>query len=116
MNQRQNGIEEKREEINDFLHRWHHVKEQIAVLEKKLDNYKKYATKIMNEQNTEILTGDEFTLTKKELTKRTIGKNDLPLDLYLQYSKVCSYESFYLTQNQKEKKKKVIVKNNNKRI
>lgn len=86
-------------DINEFLERYNNVKEQITTLEKKLDNYKKYATKMMEKYNTTTLTNNKFTLTKRELQKRTIGKDDLPFDLYMQYSKVCSYDAFYLTKH-----------------
>ena len=100
----------EKNDINEFLQRYNHVKEQINSLEKKLENYKRYATKIMEENNINTISNDEFTLTKRQLKKRTIGKDDLPLDLYLQYSKICNYDAFYLTKNTiktiKEKKNK----------
>ena len=89
----------EKNDINEFLQRYNHVKEQINSLEKKLENYKRYATKIMEENNINTISNDEFTLTKRQLKKRTIGKDDLPFDLYMQYSKVCSYDAFYLTKH-----------------
>ena len=42
-------------ENDDFLNRWNSVKEEISKLEKKLENYKKYATKEMDKNGINVL-------------------------------------------------------------
>jgi hypothetical protein len=97
----------KEKDNDDFLNKWSDVKEQINVLEKKLDNYKKYASKRMLEMNTNSLVGTEYVLTKAEVTKTTIGKDDLPEDIWRRYSKKCTFDTYRLTKQKEPKEKKM---------
>ena len=88
-------------DVNDFLGRWQDLKDQMSVLERKLDNYKKFALNEMSKVGENKLEGDELVLTKKSITKTTIGKDDLPKEIWERYNKKCNFDAFYLTKKNK---------------
>ena len=89
--------------IENLLNKWYEAKQEISALEKKIEKYKKAAENIMNETNTDILSSSKYNLSKKEMNKTTIGKKDLPEDIWNRYSKETFYNAFYIS-NKSEKK------------
>lgn len=92
-------------DLDEFLGKWDETKKEISILEKKIEKYKKVAEKLMEEQNTQVLSGKGFTLTKKSVTRRTVTKNNLPEELWNKYSYPSTSNFFYLSEK-KEKSDK----------
>lgn len=87
----------KNTDIETLLERWEKVKFDIANMQEKLAKYKKLASKVMSKRDTEILCTPMHTLKRKQITRRTISKRDVPDHIWEQYSKTCTYPAFYLT-------------------
>lgn len=99
-------------DIDTLLSSWHDTKQEIAKLELRLDKYKRAAEKIMKKRSSSRynddsdeetgnnrITGTDYTLIKRIITRKTIGKDDVPTSVWDQYAKSCSYPAYYLNIN-----------------
>jgi hypothetical protein len=91
-------------DIETLLFCWYKTKKDIALFESKLEKYKKLATKIMIKQDIDTLESTYHTLTRRELSRQTIGKRDVPKDVWDKYSKQCSYSAYYIKENKVKNK------------
>ena len=84
------------DDIDNLLEKWHDAKEQISALEKKCEKYKKYSDLIMTHKNTDNLSNDNYTLTKRDMNRTILSKDDVPKDVWNKYSKSISYPMFII--------------------
>jgi hypothetical protein len=84
-------------DISTLLDQWYDAKNSIAELEDKIEKYKKLASKVMNNNNTNIITDGTYTIKRKEIERFTISKKDVPNNIWKEYSKKNNYNAFYLT-------------------
>jgi DNA-binding transcriptional regulator YiaG len=54
-------------DISTLLDQWYDAKNSIAELEEKIEKYKKLASKVMNNNNTNIITDGTYTIKRKEI-------------------------------------------------
>lgn len=83
-------------DIDEILDNWYKTKQEISLLEKKCERYKKCSEKIMNNLNKNNLSTTKYNLKKINISKSTISKNDVPIDIWNKYSKISSFSSYYL--------------------
>ena len=93
-------------DIDELLQKWYETKAEIATLEKKCEKYKRCSEKIMENMNKNLLSTSKFILKKVDMTRNTISKNDVPVEIWNKYSKETSFSSFYLTSISEDKKVK----------
>lgn len=86
-------------DISTLLRKWSDAKAEITRLEKTIEKYKRVASKIMEKQGNSTLTGSGYTLRRKNMTRTTIGKRDVPQAVWEKYSRPCSFEAYYLSKN-----------------
>jgi len=86
-------------DITTLLERWFETKAEITELEKKLEKYKRIANRAMDQQNTDTLSSNYYTLKRKNISRTTISKQDVPNDVWKTYAKTCSYPAYYLSGN-----------------
>jgi hypothetical protein len=91
----------------ELLEKWYDAKQQISELEDKIEKYKKIADNIMDHKNTDTLSCDKYTLSKKDMNKTSISKKDLPIEIWEKYSKESFYSAFYLSKNNEKRKRSV---------
>ena len=60
------------DDVDILLNKWNETKEQISELEKKLEKYKRYAEKIMNETRSDELSNEVYVLTRRDMSRNTI--------------------------------------------
>lgn len=89
----------RQDDIDNLLASWAEAKEHIASLEQSIEKYKRLATKILHKNDTEKVTSDAFTLTRRTMSRRIISKNDVPKEIWARYSKPVECTAFYLTKN-----------------
>jgi len=87
-------MEYNEKDIDMLLQKWNSAKEEISILEKKLEKYKKYAELIMIKDNLRQLSNDDFTLTKSEMNRTVLAKDDVPKEIWYKYSKNITYNMF----------------------
>lgn len=84
-------------DVDELLSKWYDLKETINKLETKMKEYKLVAEQLMSKNNTTELKNKEYVLEKKELTRRTVNKEQLPVEIWNKYSKEQVYNSFYIS-------------------
>ena len=84
------------EDIDNLFENWYEVKEQIKVLENKCEKYKKYAEKIMASSNQTTLSNEVYSLTKREMSRTILAKDDVPREIWSKYSKNIKYPMFVI--------------------
>jgi len=78
------------------LQKWHEVKGKMDSLEEKLKKYKLTITKEMNSKNVDKISAGDFSVTRRRNTRTYITKENVPADLWKEYSTRCSYDAFFL--------------------
>ena len=95
------------DDIENLLNKWYNAKQELFQLEKKIEKYKVLAENLMNKENIDIIKSEKYILQRKEMNRTTIGKKDLPEDIWNRYSKELFYNAFYISKkNEKSRKKK----------
>jgi hypothetical protein len=90
-------------DLENLLEKWDSCRIEIAKLEEKINKYKKIATKVLDDENDDILETTRYKLRRNNVTRETIGKSDIPSDIWSRYCKKVNYTSFYLTEKSSNK-------------
>ena len=93
-------------EVDDLLTKWFDLKETITKLESKMKEYKVVGEQIMIKNNTDELKNKIYCLKKKEITRSSISKDDLPDEIWERYSKKNTFSSFYISKNDSKRSRK----------
>jgi len=91
------------DDINTLLEKWNDTKEQISLLEKKLEKYKKYAERIMDNEDKDEIINSYYSLTRRNMSRMTLSKDDMPKDIWIKYSRNINYP-MYILRKKKDKK------------
>jgi len=89
----------KTTDISALLERWSDAKAEIAEIEKRIEKYKRLAMRVMNNQNNDVISSAYYTLKRKQISRYTISKRDVPENVWDKYAKPCSYSAYYLSEN-----------------
>jgi hypothetical protein len=95
-------MEYNTDDIDTLLDKWHDTKEQIALLEKKLEKYKKYAERVMDSEDKDELINHKYTLIRRNMSRMTLSKDDVPKDIWNKYARNINYP-MYVLRKKKEK-------------
>jgi hypothetical protein len=87
----------RQDDIDNLLDSWADAKEKIAILEHSIEKYKRLATRILTRNESENIDSDTYTLKRRQFSRQTLGKNDVPKDVWSRYSKTSDCSAFYLT-------------------
>ena len=82
--------------MTSFIDKWGDIKQQIKILEKQSDLYKKKAEKIMLRNNVNIIRGENYMIKKVQQISTRVKKNNLPLHIWDQYASVNAYDVYYV--------------------
>ena len=85
------------DDIENLLSKWYNAKQELFQLEKKIEKYKVLAENLMNKENIDVIKSEKYILQRKEMNRTTIGKKDLPEDIWNRYSKELFYNAFYIS-------------------
>jgi hypothetical protein len=91
-------------DIDTLLDKWYDTKEQIGILEKKLEKYKKYAERIMDNEDKDELSNFNYKLTRRNMSRTTLSKEDMPKDIWNKYARNINYPMYILRKNKEDKK------------
>jgi hypothetical protein len=84
-------------DIQNILKKWGDAKTEIADLEKKIEKYKRVVNHFMDEKGNNTITSSQYTLRRKEMTRASISKKNVPKKIWDEYSKSSTYKAYYLT-------------------
>ena len=82
--------------MTSFIDKWGDIKQQIKILEKQSEIYKKKAEKIMQRNNVNTIHGENYMIKKTQQTSTRIKKTDIPLHLWDRYASVNAYNVYYV--------------------
>jgi hypothetical protein len=85
-------------DIEDLLEKWHKTKKDISDLEAKCDKYKKLAEKILTTTGANSVSSSTYKLTRKNMSRETLAKKDVPTDVWNKYSRKVEYSAYYITE------------------
>ena len=85
-------------DVSSLLEKWHETKLEIGILEARCEKYKKYAARIMDTKHVSVLSNDYYKLQRREMSRDTMGKKDVPKEIWNKYSKRSTYSAYYLTE------------------
>ena len=91
------------DDVDILLNKWYETKEQIIELEKKLEKYKRYSEKIMNETSSEELSNEIYVLNRRYMCRTTLSKDDIPSELWSKYSRNIKYPMYTLKKRKNKK-------------
>jgi hypothetical protein len=84
-------------DIQNLLKKWADAKTEIADLEKKIEKYKRVVNRFMDEKGNNTITSSQYTLRRKEMSRATISKKNVPTEIWNRYSKPSTYKAYYLS-------------------
>ena len=90
-------------DLSNLLQKWTETKNKIAELEKNIEKYKRVANRVMEQQGNNTISNDYFTLRRKEMSRTTISKKDVPIEIWNKYSQPCKYKAYYLSEKKSKK-------------
>ena len=86
-------------EIDILLEKWFEAKQELSTLEKKIDKYKKYADRLMNDNKVDFISNHYYTLTKKDMSRNSLLKDDVPPEIWNKFCRKINYPMFVLKKN-----------------
>jgi hypothetical protein len=81
-----------------FLQEWNEAKMKISDLERKCERYKRLADGIMNKRGVDVIKSGDLTVKRKEISRTSISKPEVPKEIWNKYCKQVSYTAYYLTE------------------
>jgi len=84
-------------DICALLQKWSETKSEIIELEKKIDKYKRLANRIMDKNEGNTINSLEYKLIRKEISRSTISKKDVPKETWNKYAQTSTYIAYYLS-------------------
>lgn len=93
-------------DLGTVLKKWSSAKRKAEVLNKKIEKYKGIIEKEMKKTNTNKLSANGYSVTRREMVREYITKSTMPKQLWDQYCVKCRYPAYFLTKDRKGRKKK----------
>jgi hypothetical protein len=85
-------------DITALLDKWSEAKNKIVELEKRIEKYKLLANRIMDRQDIDSISSTYYVLKRKNISRTTISKQDVPEHVWQKYARSCTYPAYYLTE------------------
>ena len=86
-------------DLERILSKWDDAKKKLENLEEEIANCKLKVTKEMNNQDTDKISTENYTVIRRRNTRASVSKENLPEDIWKKYSTRCSYDAFYISKN-----------------
>lgn len=86
-------------DIENTLRKWDDARKKIEILEDKLKKYKSAVAKEMNKREVDRLTSGGYIVTRRRNTKTYLSKENVPAEIWKEYSTRSSYDAFFLTKS-----------------
>lgn len=86
-------------DIETTLRKWDETRKKIEILEEKLKKYKNTISKEMNKKEVDKLSLGGYTVTRRRNTRSYITKENVPADIWKEYSTKCSFDAFFLVKS-----------------
>lgn len=81
-------------DINQVIEKWEEAKDKLKILEEKIDKYKAYISKKMNEKGTDTIETENYKVSRQRASRTYMSKDRVPIDIWDRYSVKTSYDMF----------------------
>lgn len=85
-------------DIETLLEKWFETKQKISELEEKCEKYKRCTERIMNNKDINEISTSFHKVKRREITRTSLSKKDVPKDIWNKFSKENTYSVYYLTE------------------
>ena len=92
--------------MDDLLKNWYEAKQTISKEEAKIKEYKIQAEKMMKTDGKNQIENKYYFLEMKQMKRRSISKDDLPEELWKNYSRENEFNCYYIMKAEDKNKKK----------
>lgn len=80
-------------DIKEKVSEWFKMKEQAAFFDKRANKLRNEIIEYMNEINIDSIMTSDYVVKKKEMSRESVTKKDLPQDVWDKYCKKLNYET-----------------------
>ena len=84
------------DDIDTILEKWYEGKEKIAMLQKRMESYKKYIERRMNKSGQNQIRTSKYFAMREIRSRSYISKKSIPKELWDKYSHKCEYYTYSL--------------------
>jgi hypothetical protein len=86
-------------DLDNILCKWDESKKKLEILEERIKKYKLAVTKEMNKKDTDKISTGRYTVTRRRNTRTYVTKDNLPAEIWKEYSTRCSYDALFLVRH-----------------
>lgn len=83
-------------DIENTLQKWDEARKKMEILEEKIKKYKNAVSKEMNKREVDRLSAGGYVVTRRRNTRTYLTKDNVPAEIWKEYSTRCSYDAFFL--------------------
>ena len=80
--------------LKEFVESWNDAKEKASHFDKLAEKNKLKVIEYMTEHNLDTIKTENFIVTKRQMTRDSVNKSDLPEDIWKKYHKSSTYNTY----------------------
>jgi hypothetical protein len=84
------------DDIETVLEKWYQTKQEIAMLQKKQDSYKKYIERRMNKNGEDRIHSSNYHIIRELRSRSGISKKLVPPEVWNRYAQRTDYYTYSL--------------------
>jgi hypothetical protein len=85
----------------DILEKWYNAKQELKELENQIEKYKRKIEKELNKEQVEKLSFDDYSVSRKRMSRSYISKESVPKEIWDKYKVTCHFDTYYVKKNKK---------------
>ena len=82
--------------IKEAVEEWYKAKEKVAFHEKQVDKLRQKVIEYMKDKEVETIVTTNYIVSKRNMSRDSLSKKDVPEDIWKQYAKNLSYDAYYI--------------------
>lgn len=88
-------------DLDTILQKWNDAKKQKNLYEKECEEYKGAVERYMNKKGKNIIQGKNYIVSRRSNTRENLSKQNVPPEIWNQYSTRFSYMSYHIENRKK---------------
>lgn len=86
-------------DIDTILDKWANAKKQKSLYEKECEKYKGAVERYMDKKSQNTIQAKYYNVSRRSNTRCQLSKQNVPKDIWDQYSTRFTYNSYYIKKN-----------------
>jgi cytochrome c-type biogenesis protein CcmH/NrfG len=83
-------------QLDALLAKWHNAKQELSLAETNVKKYRDRINGVMDDKAKNELRTENFSVSRRTISKETVSKSDLPADIWGRYASKSVYTALYL--------------------